>query len=77
MSNLPKSTLTKYEMAALTTLVPCSGDPVLDQYISASLRLRTASTIMEGIMRGHPHHEPSFVAKRALEFADALIAEFQ
>lgn len=71
-----------YEIACVSSCVPATGDPQLDAIISASLRYRTASAMMEALLARQEEGSiiqdkdfPSF-ARQAVEAADALIAQF-
>ena len=73
------SQLSKYEMACLTAQVPCTDDPILNQIISASLRLRIATDMLNGMLSGDfvkQEKRAHFLAELALEQADALLKQF-
>jgi hypothetical protein len=68
------------EYAAIKLKVPRSGDPELDAMIRESRRAEYIRAAFEGMIADEgesPPWIPGEVAKRVIEFADAMIAEME
>jgi len=70
--------LTKYEIAAVTSGVPCTGDPALDAIITQGLRYKTSVELLKAFhSSGLNLGSSEMYTFMAIELADNLLAEFR
>lgn len=67
------STLTKYEMAALTAQVPCTDDPHLNTIISVSLRIKIGAEILKAMVSNPEYKNTSYEVLAAMALGTAQI----